>query len=326
MPLFLVPIILGAAAVAAAGVGIKKGADGFSNMKSAKEIGETAQQKYNEAINLLEKERNIVNDDAENLFKMRVSIRNTTFIDFTDMLKKLKKKAGVGIWKDVPGGIESQIRDFVQYDSYTYDTSSIATGGVESVLAGAGASAGASTAATSIGVASTGTAIGTLHGAAATNAFLAWLGGGSLAIGGGGMALGTIILGGIVTAPAALIGGFVFAGEGEKALTKAFEYDALVIEEIAKLDTVKARLKRITKRIQELGSLIENFNEMLCNQIKYIDLIKFSRRNYNDLTRMKNCLQLAAALRELIDVPIMDEMGNPTDESYTLIQKYASIL
>ena len=44
------------------------------------------------------------------------------------------------------------------------------------------------------GVASTGTAISSLSGAAATNAALAWLGGGAIAAGGGGMAAGEAIL------------------------------------------------------------------------------------------------------------------------------------
>lgn len=48
--------------------------------------------------------------------------------------------------------------------------------------------------ATTFGVASTGTAISTLSGAAATNAALAWLGGGTLAAGGGGMAAGEAFL------------------------------------------------------------------------------------------------------------------------------------
>ena len=48
--------------------------------------------------------------------------------------------------------------------------------------------------ATTFGVASTGTAISTLSGAAATNAALAWLGGGALAAGGGGMAAGEAFL------------------------------------------------------------------------------------------------------------------------------------
>jgi len=49
------------------------------------------------------------------------------------------------------------------------------------------------------GTASTGTAISSLGGAAATNATMAWLGGGSLAAGGGGVAAGGIVLtGGVI--------------------------------------------------------------------------------------------------------------------------------
>lgn len=70
--------------------------------------------------------------------------------------------------------------------------------------AGAGLAAGASVVtmgptaamwvATTFGTASTGTAISTLSGAAATNAALAWLGGGTLAAGGGGMSAGSAFL------------------------------------------------------------------------------------------------------------------------------------
>lgn len=48
--------------------------------------------------------------------------------------------------------------------------------------------------ATTFGTASTGTAISALSGAAATNAALAWLGGGAIAAGGGGMAAGHAFL------------------------------------------------------------------------------------------------------------------------------------
>lgn len=48
--------------------------------------------------------------------------------------------------------------------------------------------------ATTFGTASTGTAIATLHGVAAYNAALAWLGGGTLAAGGGGIAAGEAFL------------------------------------------------------------------------------------------------------------------------------------
>lgn len=68
---------------------------------------------------------------------------------------------------------------------------------VARVAGGLGAPAVVSTAVASFGTASTGTAISTLSGAAATKATLAWLGGGALAAGGLGVAGGVVVLGAI---------------------------------------------------------------------------------------------------------------------------------
>ncbi len=68
-----------------------------------------------------------------------------------------------------------------------------------------------------LGSASTGTAIATLSGAAATNATLAWLGGGALAAGGGGMVVGALVLGGVVLLPAmAIMGIFSHIGASKR--------------------------------------------------------------------------------------------------------------
>lgn len=76
-------------------------------------------------------------------------------------------------------------------------------------------------AAQALAVASTGTAIASLSGAAATNATLAFFGGGSLAAGGLGMAGGTVVLGGLVAGPALLVMGFVAGHAAKKELEKA---------------------------------------------------------------------------------------------------------
>ena len=68
-----------------------------------------------------------------------------------------------------------------------------AGGGPATAVAGMAPSA-AIWVATTFGTASTGTAISTLSGAAASQAALAWLGGGTLAAGGGGTAAGTALL------------------------------------------------------------------------------------------------------------------------------------
>lgn len=86
-------------------------------------------------------------------------------------------------------------------------------------LVGAGAGTAAYLAVGAFATASTGAAISGLSGAAATSATLAWLGGGSLAAGGGGVAAGVTALTWIVAAPVALaLFGFAeWWGRGRRA-------------------------------------------------------------------------------------------------------------
>ncbi|NMT56681.1 hypothetical protein HKB02_03245, partial [Vibrio parahaemolyticus] len=95
---------------------------------------------------------------------------------------------------DKPELLVNQISKF--HSSY----SSALSAGFGGVLGGT-AAVGAWGLVSIIGSASTGTAIATLSGAAATNATLAWFGGGALAAGGAGMSGGMMVLGGIVAAP-----------------------------------------------------------------------------------------------------------------------------
>ena len=88
--------------------------------------------------------------------------------------------------------------------SYSTQSETIKFGTAEIVagaMIGIGSSAGTVvTIASTLGVAaSTGTAISSLSGAVATNAALAWLGGGTIAAGGGGVAAGTAIVSAVST-------------------------------------------------------------------------------------------------------------------------------
>ena len=78
---------------------------------------------------------------------------------------------------------------------------SASTATVQGAGLGASAAVGSWAMVGLLGSASTGTAIATLSGAAATNATLAWFGGGALAAGGGGMAAGMVTIGGIIALP-----------------------------------------------------------------------------------------------------------------------------
>lgn len=91
-----------------------------------------------------------------------------------------------------------------------------------------------------IGTASTGTAIGTLSGVAATNATLAWFGGGAVAAGGAGMSGGMLVLGGIVAVPI-----IYFAAKGAWTKARAFqEQEELVKQEHENLRILKPELEK----------------------------------------------------------------------------------
>ena len=97
-------------------------------------------------------------------------------------------------------GLETKLSNFQLADS---DTPAL-----EAVLKGSTGALGALGAYSAVGIwgtASTGAAIGGLSGVAATNASLAWFGGGALAAGGGGMVAGTAILSGIIVLPVAFV-------------------------------------------------------------------------------------------------------------------------
>ncbi|WP_052443944.1 hypothetical protein [Pectobacterium brasiliense] len=96
-----------------------------------------------------------------------------------------------------------------------------------------------------IGTASTGTAISTLSGVAATNATLAWFGGGALAAGGAGMSGGMLVLGGIVAAPI-----IYFAAKSAWTKARAFQdQEELVKQEHEKLRTLKPELEKQYKDV-----------------------------------------------------------------------------
>ena len=119
-------------------------------------------------------------------------------------------------------------------------------------MAGTAAGAAVATLGPSAAMASaaTGTAISTLSGAAATNAALAWLGGGALAVGGGGMAAGYTIL--AMAGPIGLAIGTVSAGfAGFKAAKKN--------SEIAK--NANKMTQQIRYKINKLESSIDSISD-----------------------------------------------------------------
>ncbi len=128
--------------------------------------------------------------------------------------------------------------------------------------------------ATTFGTASTGAAISGLSGAAASSAALAWLGGGALAAGGGGMAAGETIL--ALTGPvgwaigglAALGGGLYFNGKNKKIAEEAEYKDRKIRREKNKLDKIISLGNTKKNEVEETNKILERYYcELLYNKV-----------------------------------------------------------
>lgn len=151
--------------------------------------------------------------------------------------------------------------------------------------------------ATTFGVASTGTAISALSGAAATNAALAWLGGGALAAGGGGMAAGNALLAlagpvGWMIAGVAMIGsGLLFwkAKSDKRKLEDIFlliserdqaSYSQAIVELNERISRIIDETAKLNAAIMNISTFGINYNQMTESQQyslgSYINLMNAS--------------------------------------------------
>ena len=130
-------------------------------------------------------------------------------------------------------------------------------GGSAAGTAGGFAAAGATYATVmALGTASTGTAIASLSGAAATNATLAALGGGALTAGGGGMVVGTAVLGEATLGIGLLIGGIIFNATSQSLSEKADE----ALDEATRTET---EVEKIVTYLNELMTYATDFKAAL---------------------------------------------------------------
>lgn len=137
--------------------------------------------------------------------------------------------------------------------------------------------------ATTFGVASTGTAISALSGAAATNAALAWLGGGALAAGGGGMAAGEAFLalagpvGWAIAGTALAVSGLLLwkTTADRKKLERIFtlvgerdakKYELAAVELKERIDRIDDETPKIWDALSEIKTFGEDYAAMTEDQ------------------------------------------------------------
>ena len=145
--------------------------------------------------------------------------------------------------------------------------------------------------ATTFGTASTGTAIASLTGAAATNAALAWLGGGTLAMGGGGMAAGQAFLAlagpvGWTIAGVLAVGGGAFAAIKNKRAAKDTHEKNLELKK--KLSELRPKMKKMEKLLENTDELRKGLSVTIMVNTYPADYLSFSQSQKEALAALIN--------------------------------------
>lgn len=180
--------------------------------------------------------------------------------------------------------------------------------------------------------ASTGTAISSLSGAAAWNATLAWLGGGSLAAGGGGMAAGATVLASITYASMGLVAlasaGLISSVYYSKKYTEATQYLAAVKEHESKLRVGWQLIEGINQRAIEMKKITIELQKRIEKKLLYLEPLIYNFQNEDEyyLQTFQETAIIVKAMSELAQVPIMDKHGNINEKSMLIMSSTEKIL
>lgn len=312
-----IPLIIGAAAAVAGIYGAAKGVSGAIDHKKAKEMNSEAEHIIDFANKKLDDYRKLTNNTIEDYGRRKISALNGVVSDFIETFEQLKSVDLI----QSPELDKLKAGDFYNKElvSMRQDYQALKDAGLglgSGLGSGAALAFGAYNGTMLLATASTGTAISSLGGVAATNATLAWLGGGSLAAGGYGMAGGMMVLGGIVAGPALAIFGHILGNKGEEALNNARSNmeQARTIHEQTELTISK--LQAITG----VTSLANNTFSKVSSQLRHAvsDLRNVIERDGKDFQIFSpdskevvfRSVKFAQLLKAMIDAPLLDENGS----------------
>lgn len=312
-----IPIIFGAVAAATALYGVKKGASGVIDHRDAKNINQNAQSMVDDSRKHIETIRENTNKTIEDYGQRKLRAFNGVISEFIDTFGRIKnvelanspelEKLNVGDFNT------TTLADLQQNYQMLKDAGLGLGAGMGS---GAALAFGAYNGTMLLATASTGTAISSLSGAAATNATLAWLGGGSLATGGFGMAGGMMVLGGIVAGPALAIFGHILGNKGEEALNNArsnMEHAKTICEQGKLIADKLQAIQSVTSLANKVFSLTSGrlrgaVHDMGKSLEKYGDNFRDFPQESKEAVFMS--VKYAQLLKAMIDTPILDQEGN----------------
>ena len=314
---------------------VVSGVDAYQNRKSTKNIKQASEELYDTAFHVTEFSREKLNSVISDFGNYRLHALQKTTGRFLGMLKDMKQNNRLKEY-EILGGIGITNKTIEKMKDVDMATSkaikSTATIGAVGAAAAMGTPALVTSAVGALATASTGTAISGLSGVAATNATLAWLGGGSLAAGGGGMAAGTATLATLTAGATAGVGliaaGLIASTYYSKKLTEAKGYQKDVESRVADMEQLWVLMAGISERAHELKKVTGQLEERLVTQLEFLEplSVDYDTTNvyYNSVFQKVGLL--AKSMSELAQTPLLDDGGNASTQSAQIIQETYKVL
>lgn len=289
-------IILGVAAGAAA-FGGKKAYDGYQKKSEAEDILEKAKERYEEHKEKFEQAEAQTSSKLTTLGNKELEI-GKDFSEFdriaAELLARLEKEGNKDLKLSVPQHNINKIQNLAI--SATEYLSTVVAAGVSGAAAGFAVYSGVM----AFAAASTGTPIAALSGAAAYNATMAAIGGGSLAAGGMGMAGGAMVLGTAVAAPLIAIAGWAYDRHATKALENAHQCACDVARAVKKMNLAREHFAKVNQYVDEILAALNRMHAV------------FIKHYFEPLKSMHS------VITEQQDISVSDEVIVLIDHGYSL--------
>jgi|GEM_PF-843387 len=262
----------------AGAIGAANGISGAAKLSEASNIKDAALSKYDRAKTAFEKAQAKTNDSLKSLGERKLKIWKS-FERFSVTYSKIQNPPKMDGKVDEES-LTLSPDELNQIKAVAIGAKDMLAGGATSIAAGNLIGLAASSGLVSMGSASTGIALSALHGAAATNASLAALGGGSLAAGGAGMAGGAAVLGGLTVAPMLMVGGIMLNGKGNKALENAKDIKSEVDEAARKMSEGRAELKKVSDLSEKIHEELVQLHHIYDKFMSQLEAIVSRETNY----------------------------------------------
>jgi hypothetical protein len=328
-----IPFIAIAVGVGATLLGVGKGVKAAVDTKDANDYNRWANSEISDAKKCLKVCRKASNTALEALGGKKLFVLDkgiTRFVSAFERLQNVELEASPGFDELKKFRLDKQaLMELKEMGSYA---GSILGGAASGAVGGALAAFGAYSGVMFFGAASTGTAIATLSGVAATNATLAFLGGGSLAAGGLGMAGGAMVLGGLVAGPALAIMGFIIGAKASENLDKARSNYIEAKKAAEELNVASLLCNGIRRRAVMFERLLIRLEAIFIPLVFQTEAIiascgvNWQKYGTDEKKTIAAAASIAKAIKSVLDTPILSEDGKLTEESEKIAGEIKQIL